>query len=71
MVYGASGFASLTDEAGVYLPTGQGDAQRMELLNMLGDGSDVWLDSVEELPGRRSYCLVMPAPASGRRRITI
>ena len=45
MVYGApSGFAPLTDEAGVYLPTGPGDAQRMELLNMPGDGSDVWLD---------------------------
>ena len=43
--YGApSGFAPLTDEAGVYLPTGPGDAQRMELLNMPGDGSDVWLD---------------------------
>ena len=39
-----SGFAPLTDEAGVYLPTGPGDAQRMELLNMPGDGSDVWLD---------------------------
>ena len=45
MVYGApSGFSPLTDEAGVYLPTGPGDAQRMELLNMPGDGSDVWLD---------------------------
>lgn len=44
MVYGASGFAPLTDKAGVYLPTGPGDAQRMELLNMPGDGSDVWLD---------------------------
>ena len=45
LVYGApSGFAPLTDEAGVYLPTGPGDAQRMELLNMPGDGSDVWLD---------------------------
>ena len=45
MVYGApAGFAPLTDEAGVYLPTGPGDAQRMELLNMPGDGSDVWLD---------------------------
>ena len=44
MIYGASGFAPLTDEAGVYLPTGPGDAQRMELLNMPGDGSDVWLD---------------------------
>ena len=44
-VYGApSGFAPLTDGAGVYLPTGPGDAQRMELLNMPGDGSDVWLD---------------------------
>ena len=43
--YGApAGFAPLTDEAGVYLPTGPGDAQRMELLNMPGDGSDVWLD---------------------------
>ena len=43
--YGApSGFAPLTDDAGVYLPTGPGDAQRMELLNMPGDGSDVWLD---------------------------
>ena len=46
LVYGApSGFAPLTDEAGVYLPTGPGDAQRMELLNMPGDGSDVWLDA--------------------------
>ena len=45
MAYGAPvGFTSLTDEAGVYLPTGPGDAQRMELLNMPGDGSDVWLD---------------------------
>ena len=45
MAYGApAGFAPLTDEAGVYLPTGPGDAQRMELLNMPGDGSDVWLD---------------------------
>ena len=45
MAYGApTGFAPLTDEAGVYLPTGPGDAQRMELLNMPGDGSDVWLD---------------------------
>ena len=45
MAYGAPvGFAPLTDEAGVYLPTGPGDAQRMELLNMPGDGSDVWLD---------------------------
>lgn len=35
---------AITDEAGVYLPTGPGDAQRMELLNMPGDGSDVWLD---------------------------
>ena len=35
---------TMTDEAGVYLPTGPGDAQRMELLNMPGDGSDVWLD---------------------------
>ena len=35
MAYGAPvGFAPLTDEAGVYLPTGPGDAQRMELLNM-------------------------------------
>ena len=43
--YGApAGFAPLTDDAGVYLPTGPGDAQRMELLNMPGDGSDVWLD---------------------------
>ena len=43
--YGApTVFAPLTDEAGVYLPTGPGDAQRMELLNMPGDGSDVWLD---------------------------
>ena len=43
--YGAPfGFAPLTDDAGVYLPTGPGDAQRMELLNMPGDGSDVWLD---------------------------
>ncbi len=40
----APGFAPLTDEAGVYLPTGPGDAQRMELLSMPGDGSDVWLD---------------------------
>ena len=39
-----TGFAPLTDDAGVYLPTGPGDAQRMELLNMPGDGSDVWLD---------------------------
>ena len=39
-----SGSPPLTDEAGVYLPTGPGDAQRMELLNMPGDGSDVWLD---------------------------
>ena len=31
--YGApAGFAPLTDDAGVYLPTGPGDAQRMELL---------------------------------------
>ena len=37
-------FAPLTDEAGVYLPTGPGDAQRMEFLNMPGDGSDVRLD---------------------------
>lgn len=45
MAYGApTVFAPLTDEAGVYLPTGPGDAQRMELLNMPGDGSDVWLD---------------------------
>ena len=45
MAYGApAGFAPLTDEAGGYLPTGPGDAQRMELLNMPGDGSDVWLD---------------------------
>lgn len=45
MAYGApSGFAPLTDGPGVYLPTGPGDAQRMELLNMPGDGSDVWLD---------------------------
>lgn len=36
--------AAMVDEAGVYLPTGPGDAQRMELLNMPGDGSDVWLD---------------------------
>lgn len=36
--------AELTDGPGVYLPTGPGDAQRMELLNMPGDGSDVWLD---------------------------
>ena len=36
--------AEMTDEVGVYLPTGPGDAQRMELLNMPGDGSDVWLD---------------------------
>jgi len=36
--------AAMADEAGVYLPTGPGDAQRMELLNMPGDGSDVWLD---------------------------
>ena len=36
--------AEMTDDAGVYLPTGPGDAQRMELLNMPGDGSDVWLD---------------------------
>ena len=43
--YGApSVFAPLTDKSGVYLPTGPGDAQRMELLNMPGDGSDVWLD---------------------------
>ena len=35
---------TMTAEAGVYLPTGPGDAQRMELLNMPGDGSDVWLD---------------------------
>lgn len=43
--YGAPAvFAPLADEAGVYLPTGPGDAQRMELLNMPGDGSDVWLD---------------------------
>ena len=34
----------MPDEAGVYLPTGPGDAQRMELLNMPGDDSDVWLD---------------------------
>ena len=34
----------MADDAGVYLPTGPGDAQRMELLNMPGDGSDVWLD---------------------------
>ena len=41
--YGApSVFAPLTDKAGVYLPTGPGDAQRMGFLNMLGDGSDVW-----------------------------
>ena len=46
MAYGGtSGLASLADEAGVYLPTGPGDAQRMELLNMPGDGSDVWLDA--------------------------
>ena len=45
MAYGApTVFVPLADEAGVYLPTGPGDAQRMELLNMLGDGSDVWLD---------------------------
>lgn len=45
MAYGApAGFAPLTDEAGVYLPTGPGDTQRMELLNMPADGSDVWLD---------------------------
>lgn len=45
MAYGApAGFATLTDEAGVYLPTGPGDTQRMELLNMPADGSDVWLD---------------------------
>lgn len=45
MAYGApSGFAALGDGPGVYLPTGSGDAQRMELLNMPGDGSDVWLD---------------------------
>ena len=45
LIYGApSGFAPLTDDAGVYLPTGPGDAQRMELLNMSGDGSVVWLD---------------------------
>ncbi|WP_283169980.1 helix-turn-helix domain-containing protein [Curtanaerobium respiraculi] len=45
MPFGAtSGFAPLADDAGVYLPTGPGDAQRMELLNMPGDGSDVWLD---------------------------
>ena len=45
MAYGApSGFAPLTDGPGVYLPTGPGDEQRMELLNMPGDGSDVWLD---------------------------
>ena len=42
--YMAYGAPPLTDEAGVYLPTGPGDAQRMELLNMPGDGSDVWLD---------------------------
>lgn len=36
--------AAMADEAGAYLPTGPGDAQRMELLNMPGDGSDVWLD---------------------------
>jgi len=36
--------AAMVDDAGVYLPTGPGDAQRMELLNMPGDGSDVWLD---------------------------
>ena len=36
--------AAMADDAGVYLPTGPGDAQRMELLNMPGDGSDVWLD---------------------------
>ena len=36
--------AAMPDEAGVYLPTGPGDAQRMELLNMPGDDSDVWLD---------------------------
>lgn len=35
---------TMADDAGVYLPTGPGDAQRMELLNMPGDGSDVWLD---------------------------
>ena len=34
----------MADDAGVYLPTGPGDTQRMELLNMPGDGSDVWLD---------------------------
>lgn len=28
--------AAMADEAGVYLPTGSGDAQRMELLNMPG-----------------------------------
>ena len=45
LIYGApSGFAPLTDDAGVYLPTGPGDTQHMELLNMPGDGSDVWLD---------------------------
>ena len=45
MAYGApSGYAALGDGPGVYLPTGPGDAQRMELLNMPGDGSDVWLD---------------------------
>ena len=36
--------AAMVDDAGVYLPTGPGDAQRMKLLNMPGDGSDVWLD---------------------------
>ena len=34
----------MPDEAGVYLPTGPGDAQRMEPLNMPGDDSDVRLD---------------------------
>ena len=35
MAYGAPvGFAPLTDEGGIYLPTGPGDAQRMELLRL-------------------------------------
>ena len=35
MAYGAPvGFAPLADEAGVYMPTGPGDAQRRELLGL-------------------------------------
>ena len=70
LVYGApSGFAPLTDEAGVYLPTGPGDAQRMELLNMPGDGSDVWLDVRGRDPGRETRHQDHPREPQGPRGV--